>query len=390
MLKGRQKIGVYRAEEAIERKWKQYNDPALEREYDPPLSVKLSDGIPHLISSAATLALIALLAPLGIPVGVYITFSSAFGILSVSVMEWNRLVSSLILIPAQIRCLKPVFSCAVENGAEKEYVRDLDGSISVRDLSFRYRDDTPEVLKDLSFDIPQGEKVAVVGPSGCGKSTLLKLLIGFLIPSGGDIRYGGKSIHSVNTRSLRKRMGIILQTSRIMPGSIAENIRYGGTDASDEEIWNALELAQMKPEVEKHEEGLEYVLPDIPGCGLSGGQSQRLLMARALVSRPGIMVLDEAFSALDAATLHRMLDMLFSLDSTIIFVTHRLNSAARCDRILVMKDGAIAESGTFCELMERNGYFAEMYREQAAAESGTESKESAGCGTAAAGKEGAS
>ena len=234
----------------------------------------------------------------------------------------------------------------------------------MRDLFFRYREDAPYVLKGISFDIKKGEKIAIVGASGGGKSTLMKLLVGFLSLTSGDIQYDGTSINAVNTKSLRKKMGIVLQTSRLMPGSIAENMRYSHTDATDAEIWNAFEKAQFRADVEKQDGKLSHILPDIRGCGLSGGQVQRFLFARALVSEPSVVVLDEAFSALDARTLHQTLDTVFSLDSTVILVSHRLSSVIRCDKIFVLQDGVIAECGTFQELMRENGTFAKMVREQ--------------------------
>ncbi len=364
VFKGMQKIQLYHAETAIEEKWKDNLEQTLTLQYDPPFLIKLGDGLPLLISSAVTLALISLLAPLGIPVGIYIAFSASFGILSASVMEWNTLVSSLLLVPAQIQCLKPVFAQKLENSAEKDFVRFLSGAVRVRDLFFRYRDDAPYVLKGISFDIKQGEKIAIVGASGGGKSTLIKLLVGFLTPTSGDIQYDGTNINAVNTKSLRKKMGIVLQTSRLMPGSIAENMRYSHTDATDAQIWNAFEKARFRTDVEKLDGKLAHILPDIRGCGLSGGQVQRFLFARALVCEPSVLVLDEPFSALDASTLQQTLDTVFSLDSTVILVSHRLSSVIRCDKILVLQDGVIAECGTFQELMQKNGTFAKMVREQ--------------------------
>ena len=363
-LKGMQKIRAYHVEERMEKGFEERFSENLRLEYDPPFVMKLRSALPVILTSCCTVLLVAILEPAGISAGKYLAFSYSYGLLASSILELNQLISFLFIIPVHLRYLRPVFETEPEDRKDAAYVRQVAGNIAFENVSFRYEKDQPEVLKDLSFEVRAGEKVAIVGPSGCGKSTMLKLLVGFLSPDSGEVLYDGKPMRSLNKKSLRKCLGIVLQSSRLMPGTIASNLRFSRPDVTDEQLYRAIEKAQLTEMIEGSEQKLDTVVPDIQNYGFSGGQRQLLLYARGLAAEPNVLILDEAFSALDADTLKRVLDGLFALDTTVIIVSHRLSSVKRCDRILVVQDGKIAESGTYQELLDLGGIFSEMAGKQ--------------------------
>jgi ATP-binding cassette subfamily C protein len=258
--------------------------------------------------------------------------------------------------------LKPIVTTAPERHADKADPGPLNGAVEVNRVTFRYAPEAPPVLEDVSLRVEPGQFVAIVGPSGSGKSTLQRLLLGFETAESGDILFQGQSIANLDTSALRRRIGVVLQTARIMSGSIFENIT-AGLPYSLDEAWEAARMAGIAEDIEAMPMGMHSVLMEGTST-LSGGQVQRLMIARALIGKPQVLILDEATSALDNVSQAVVTDSLNRLHTTRIVIAHRLSTIREADRIFVMERGRLVESGTFDSLMAGNGTFAALARRQ--------------------------
>ncbi len=229
-------------------------------------------------------------------------------------------------------------------------------------MSFRYVPGGPRVLSGVSLAVEPGEFVALVGPSGCGKSTVMRLLLGFEQPEMGGVFYDGQDLRNLDTAAVRSQIGTVLQNGRITPGAILENIT-GAHDVPLDDVWEAVRSAGLEQDIRDMPMGMHTVLSE-GTAALSGGQIQRLLIARALVGRPRLLLFDEATSALDNRTQATVTDALGRLSVTRIVIAHRLTTVRDADRIVVLDQGRVVENGKFDELMEQNGPFAQMARRQ--------------------------
>ena len=238
------------------------------------------------------------------------------------------------------------------------------GAISFNKVSFHYRPDRP-IVKDLSFDIRAGEKVAIVGASGAGKSTLVKLLFRFYDPSQGSILIDGQDISQVSQHSLRQVIGIVPQDTVLFNQSIFENIRYGNPEASDAEVLQAIKLAHLQSFITELPDGAETVVGE-RGLKLSGGEKQRVAIARTILKRPPILVFDEATSSLDSKSERSILSALqeISQGHTSMVIAHRLSTIVDADRIVVMDHGCIVEQGSHRELLAKKARYFELWTAQ--------------------------
>ena len=236
--------------------------------------------------------------------------------------------------------------------------------IAWRGVGFRYRPETP-VLEDIELDVAAGSTVAIVGPTGAGKSTLLGLLPRFFDPSRGSVAIDGVDIREYSLQSLRRRIAMVLQPPLIFPLSAADNIAYGRPGADRAAIENAARLARIHETIAQMPEGYQTLLGE-GGVPLSEGEKQRVTIARALLRDAPILILDEPTSALDVATEALVMEALEALmrGRTTFIIAHRLSTVRRCERIIVLRDGGIAEQGSFAELLRQEGLFAEYYRTQ--------------------------
>jgi ATP-binding cassette, subfamily B, heavy metal transporter len=249
------------------------------------------------------------------------------------------------------------------------------GTVTFRDVKFGYGPDR-EILKGLSFEVPAGKTVAIVGPSGAGKSTISRLLFRFYDVTSGAIEIDGQDIRSITQASLRKSIGIVPQDTVLFNDSVFYNIAYGRPDASPGEIEDAAKLASIHDFVMNLPEGYNTSVGE-RGLKLSGGEKQRVAIARTILKRPAIFLFDEATSALDSHTekaIQRSLAEV-STDRTTLTIAHRLSTIVEADEIIVLRDGAIAERGRHHDLLDRDGIYADMWREQQKAARGTEEGE---------------
>ncbi len=294
--------------------------------------------------------------------GSFLAFMSAYSSFQGSLMGMtSAVIGSTQLFPLMKRA-KPILEATPEVQSSKPAIESVEGNIEINHVSFRYAPDSPLVLKDVSMKIHPQEFVAIVGGSGSGKSTLLRLLLGFDKAESGSIYYDNKDIDSFDVTSLRRHMGVVLQNSSVMQGSIFDNI-VGSTGLSMDDAWTAARMVGFDKDIEDMPMGMYTIIP-AGGATLSGGQRQRLIIARAIVRRPNILFFDEATSALDNKTQAIVSKSLETLNVTRIVIAHRLSTIMNADTIYVLQHGQLLESGNYNELMKQNGFFAELARRQ--------------------------
>ena len=221
----------------------------------------------------------------------------------------------------------------------------------------------PYVIDGLNLTIKSGQYVAIVGKTGCGKSTLMRLLLGFEKPDKGSIYYDGKNMNDIELRSLRRKIGVVMQNGSLFMGDIYSNIVISAPELSLDDAWEAARQAGIAEDIEKMPMGMNTLIAEGAG-GISGGQKQRIMIARAIAPKPKILMFDEATSALDNITQKIVSDSLDKLNCTRIVIAHRLSTIKQCDRIIVLDKGNIIEDGTYEELIKNNGYFAELVERQ--------------------------
>ena len=290
-------------------------------------------------------------------IGGLAAFLAAFGNFNGSVTQMTHTLVSLLAIQPLLERAMPILQATPEISDDKEDPGVLTGAIEFSHVSFRYSEDGPLVLDDVSLSIKAGEFVAIVGASGCGKSTLIRLLLGFEAPGSGAVLLDGKDLQELDVPAVRRQMGVVLQNSRPMPGSLYENI-IGMSDGGLTEAWEAARMAGLDADIQRMPMGMHTMVAE--GGSLSGGQMQRLMIAQAVVGRPGILVMDEATSALDNRVQAVITDSLERLSVTRLVVAHRLSTVVRADRIYVMDAGRVVEQGTFEQLMQRDGHFSRL------------------------------
>lgn len=294
--------------------------------------------------------------------GEFLTFNTAVTMLLTSVTQVTGALVSVAAVLPMFEQIKPVFDEAPEVRGVSAQPGELSGGIEARKLSFRYTDDGPLVLDDVSLQVRPGEFVAIVGPSGCGKSTLLRLLIGFDKPVSGSVLYDGQDLAALDQAAVRRQCGVVLQNAQPLTGSILDCI-CGAESFSQEEAWEAAEMAGLAEDIKRMPMGLHTMISG--GGAISGGQRQRLMIAQALVRRPRILFFDEATSALDNETQRTVIESTRRLSASRLVIAHRLSTVMDADRVLVMSDGRIVEQGPPAELLaDPGGRLHELVRRQ--------------------------
>jgi len=246
------------------------------------------------------------------------------------------------------------------------------GTIRFENVCFSYDPDRP-ILKDVSFEVPAGHMVAIVGPSGAGKSTIGRILFRFYDISSGRVTIDGQDIRDVTQESLRAAIGVVPQDTVLFNDTIFYNIKYGRPDATDEEVYEAARLAQIDDFIRQLPVGYRTMVGE-RGLKLSGGEKQRVAIARTILKRPPILLLDEATSALDSHTEKEIQDALdrVSRGRTTLVIAHRLSTIVHADNILVLEKGRLVEQGTHAQLLAKGGLYASMWNRQLRAEKARE------------------
>ena len=287
---------------------------------------------------------------------------SAFGQLAGGVTGLIGAATTVIALVPLVERVKPLLQAEPETAEERTDPGDLTGDIELRDVHFRYLPDSEKVLTGVSLRIRPGDYVAIVGASGSGKSTIYRLLFGFERPDSGAVLFDGHDLLNLDLEAVRRHLGVVLQDGQVVADSIRNNVA-GASRLSNDEIWETLRAAGLEDDIRAMPMGLHTMLHE-GGGGLSGGQRQRLLIARALARRPRILLLDEATSALDNHTQSVVQSSLGKLNITRIMIAHRLSTVRDVDRIYVLDQGRIAESGRYDELIARGGAFTELAKRQ--------------------------
>jgi ATP-binding cassette subfamily C protein len=329
-----------------------------------------NSGFPILTSMAIFYALVVLTHAAaqsggrGMSTGEFIAFSAAFGAFQAAMQALGQASLDLLKIVPIYERMQPILTTAPEIDETKAYPGKLKGKIEVSHVSFRYAEDGPLILNDVSLTIEPGEFVAFVGSSGCGKSTLFRLILGFEKPEKGSVLFDGQDLATLDLREVRQQVGVVLQNSQLMPAELYRNI-IGTTSLTIDDAWEAARLAGLADDVEDMPMGMHTYVSE-GGGGLSGGQRQRLLIARALARRPRILFFDEATSALDNRSQATVTESMERLQASRIVIAHRLSTIINADRIYYLDAGRVAEVGSYEELMKVGGLFATLARRQMA------------------------
>ncbi len=363
LISGVQKIKLAGAEKRAFARWAGAYSDAAELSYNPPAFLKANAAITTAISLAGTILLYFLAVTTRVTPSEYIAFNTAFGSVTAAFASLTGVALSAAQIKPILEMAEPILKTEPESAENKSVVTSLAGGIELSNVCFRYNENMPYVVDGMSLKIRPGEYIAIVGTTGCGKSTLLRLLLGFEKPEKGAIYYDGRDISTLDLRSLRRKIGVVMQDGSLFQGDIYSNIVISAPQLTLEEAWEAAELAGIAEDIRAMPMGMQTALSEGQG-GISGGQKQRLMIARAVAPKPKILMFDEATSALDNRTQKQISDALDGLKCTRIVIAHRLSTIRNCDRILVLDKGRIIEDGTYDRLIAKNGFFAELVERQ--------------------------
>lgn len=356
---GIQKIKLAGAEKRAFSKWASLYAQEGKLQYNPPFIIKIGSALSGAISLGGTILLYLVAGRNEVSQSDYIAFSVAYGAISAALLSLAGIVAQVAAIKPLVDLVQPIYDAQPEPAENKKQAVSLKGEIEVSHVSFRYGEDMPLVLKDFDLHVKPGEYVGIVGRSGCGKSTLMRLLIGFETPEAGAVYYDGEDLMDFDLRSIRRRVGVALQSGKLFVGDIFSNIIITAPWSTMEDAWEAARLAGIADDIAAMPMGMRTMISEGSG-GISGGQKQRILIARALVGRPKILLFDEATSALDNVVQNEVAENIAQLGCTRVVIAHRLSTIRQCDRIVMIDNGAIAEEGTYDELMKRKGLFYEF------------------------------
>ena len=295
-----------------------------------------------------------------LPLPVFLAFMSSFHSFKGGLLDFTSSIWTLLAVKTEVNRIMPILQEKPEDNGDRNEAGVLSGKVEVSHLKFRYTPESPLVLDDVSLKAEPGEFIAIAGSSGAGKSSLFRLLLGFETPNSGAVYYSDQDFANLERNSVRRQMGVIMQNSRIIPGSILENI-IQGTDASVDDAWNALEMAEFADDVRKMPMDIHTI---VTPATISGGQQQRILIARALVGNPKVILMDESTSALDNISQEKITEKLRQLAVTRIVIAHRLSTIADADRIYVLDKGKVVQSGTYETLSACDGVFKELIERQ--------------------------
>jgi NHLM bacteriocin system ABC transporter ATP-binding protein len=367
MIAGIAKLRVAAAEGRLFSKWAELfkgNTELALRARTYKNVIKMYNDLLPLLSSLALFWIAGYLVRNGYTVETasFLGFNAAYGSLFAALGQVGDTIVNIMGVRPIIERAKPILETVPEVEASKPDPGALTGRVEAAHVTFSYKKDGPLILDDVTVSAVPGEYIAIVGPSGSGKSTLFRMLLGFEHPDSGGIYYDGQDLSSVDLSGVRSQVGVVLQNSRLISGSVFDNI-VGSAPLSMEDAWAAAESAGFANEIKEMPMGMHTVVSE-GGGNLSGGQQQRLLIARALVRKPRILYFDEATSALDNRVQEVVTQSLERLNATRVVIAHRLSTIKNADRIYVIDKGKVTQHGTFAELGAQKGLFADLMARQ--------------------------
>ncbi len=363
LITGVQKVKLSGAEKRAFARWGKLYAKQAKVLYNPPAIIRYNTAITTLITLAGTFVMYYVAIRNNVSVADYYAFNVAYGMVSGAFLSLAELALTAADIKPVLDMAKPIMDAEPEISEGKEVITRLSGGIELSNVSFRYNEDMPNVVDDLSLKIRPGQYVAIVGSTGCGKSTLMRLMLGFETPQKGAVYYDGKDLANIDLKSLRRRIGTVMQNGKLFQGDIFSNITISAPWLTLDDAWEAAELSGMADDIRRMPMGMHTLISEGSG-GVSGGQRQRLMIARAIAPKPKILMFDEATSALDNLTQKTVSQSLDRLKCTRIVIAHRLSTIRQCDRIIYLEKGRIVEDGNYEELIAKNGKFAELVARQ--------------------------
>jgi len=359
MVAGIKKIRIAGAEKRAFARWAKIYAQKAQREYNPPMFMKINGVISMMISTAGTITMYFFAIKTGVDIAEYNAFTAAYGMVFGAISSLLGLATTFSTIKPVFEMAKPIMDCEPEISENKEVITRLSGKVEFNNVSFAYGENMPLIVNNMTFTISPRQHIGIVGKTGCGKSTLIRLLLGFEKPQRGSIYYDGKDLNSLDLKSLRRKIGVVMQDAKLFQGDIFSNITISAPWLTLDEAWEAAETAGIADDIADMPMGMHTVLSEN-----SGGQRQRLAIARAIAPKPKILIFDEATSALDNIAQKKVSEALDRLNCTRIVIAHRLSTIKNCDRILYLGDGRILEDGTYDELIAKGGLFAELVERQ--------------------------
>ena len=363
MIAGIQKIRLAGAEKRMFARWGDTYSQVVRLSYNPPLLLKVSGVLSSAVSLIGTMVIYFIAMESHVSVAEYYAFNADFGMVSGAIMSLAGVAASAAKLKPVLDLIRPLMDAKPEIDSDKRVVTQLRGGVELNNVTFRYEDDMPPVLDNLSLNIKPGEYVGIVGKTGCGKSTLMRILLGFETPQKGAVYFDGNDLKSLDPKSLRRCIGTVMQNGKVFPGDIFSNIVISAPWLTLDDAWEAAEIAGFAEDIRRMPMGMSTMITEGQG-GISGGQKQRLMIARAVAPKPNLLMFDEATSALDNITQKHVSESLDKMKCTRIVIAHRLSTIKNCDRILVLDKGRIIEEGTYDELIAGKGYFAELVERQ--------------------------
>ena len=359
LFSGIQKIKTSGAEFRAFHQWAKAYAPSEMYSSSQPLASFYITGVSYCLKFLPMIVTMWAAWHYGLALSDYIAYCAVLSLVCKAVSQLQGITKMVSRLLPETRLCQPIMAATPEVKEGRRVVKRITGQIDIRGLKFRYADDMPLLFDGLNLTINSGDYVALVGASGCGKSTLMRLMLGLESPLAGSIFYDQYDLSDINLRSLRQYcLGICMQEGQLVEGTIRDNIIFNDPLLSDDDAWEAARLVALDKDIRQFPLGMDTPIT-VDGKGVSGGQRQRILIARALVRKPTVLFLDEATSALDNISQHIVIENLAKLKCTRIVIAHRLSTIQQCNRIIVLKDGRVADEGNFEELQAR-GYFPDV------------------------------
>ena len=363
MINGIQKIRLSGSEKRVFAKWAAVYSKETRVRYRPPLLLRIGPAITLLITLVGNVAMYYLAAANNLTVADYMAFTTSYGLLSAAFASVGQTMGLVSTIQPLFEMARPLLEAQPENVQGKKVLDTISGNIHFENVSFRYNETSPWIIKNISLDIHEGEYIAIVGQTGCGKSTFARLLLGFETPTSGTVSYDGLPMAEVDLPSLRRNIGTVMQNGSLFHADIFSNIIISAPQLTEADAWRAAEIADIAEDIKAMPMKMKTVISEGQG-GISGGQKQRIMIARAIVHQPKVLIFDEATSALDNKTQKNISDSIAKLQCTRIVIAHRLSTIRHADRIIMLEGGKIVESGDYDTLIALKGRFAELVDRQ--------------------------